>query len=210
MGGVHWTGMLLRKLLSLLVFCVVGTSVAAHAQLAAYGTVSVEHVTGLTCLNPPCGNNSGTVSPVGGGGGIFYDWRTVGRFRVGFDARASSTITNKNAVQYGGSPSPRIFSVLGGVRASTRIPVLSMKPYAQGSVGWDRTNVAGHQFDANGKEIFSSGLEFRGFVGVDLPVFPVMDFRVVELGAGSVHASGSTFPIYSISTGLVFHLPIDR
>ena len=199
--------MKIRKALSLLALAVCGSSVAASAQFAAYGTVTVEHVTGLTCLDVTCGNNDGTVSPVGGGGGVFYDWRTYGRVRVGFDVRASTTSSSKNAVQYAASPGPRIFSVLGGVRGSIKVPLLGMRPYAQASVGWDRTNATGVQFDASGRQIYSSGLEFRGFLGVDLPLLPVMDFRVVELGAGSLHGAGGSFPMESISTGVVFHLP---
>lgn len=182
---------------------VLASSVVAHAQLAAYGTVSVEHVSGLKCTEAVCGSNDGTVNPVGGGGGLFYDWKTVGPVRVGFDVRASSTLSNKNAVQYAGSPGPHIFSVLGGVRGSVKIPVLSMRPYAQASVGWDRTNVSTPQ-------TYSTGLQFRGFVGVDLPLLPMLDFRVVELGAGSLRSAGSSFPMESISTGLVFHFPFNR
>ncbi len=141
-------------------------SAAAHAQLAVYGTVSVEHVTGLKCLDTVCGSNNGTISPVGGGGGVYYDWRTFGPARIGFDVRASSTVGNKNAVQYASGPQPRIYSALGGVRASFQLKTLSLRPYVQGSVGWDRTN-------ANAPLTYGTGVEFRGVRGCGLPVFPV-------------------------------------
>ena len=179
---------------------------AAQAQLAVYGTVTVEHLSGINCLQTVCGSGDGTINPIGGFGGVFYDFRTVGPVRIGVDVRAGSTIGNKNAATYFNSARPRIFSALGGVRASFKAPLPQLRPYVEGAVGLGRSNIAVPQ-DSSGRVNYNSGIEYRGLAGVDLMLLPAMDFRVVELGAGGLHNSGSNYPMYSISTGLVFHLP---
>ncbi len=178
---------------------VLAFSASARAQTSIYGTVTVDHVTGIKCQGTSCGSNDGTINPLGGIGGISHDVWSLGPVRLGLDVRGSSVIGNKNAAIYSNSPKPRIYSVLGGVRASARTPLLHLTPYVEGLVGYDRSNFTGGTY--------SSGVAFRGLAGVDFSLLPSVDFRVVELGAGSVHNSGSNFLVESVSTGLVFHLP---
>ena len=178
----------------------------ARAQLGVYGTVTVEHVTGIQCLQVICGSNDGTISPLGGTAGVFYDFRQIGPVRLGADVRVSSTLGNKNAATYFNTAKPRIFSALGGIRASFRTPFVQLRPYVQGSVGLARSNINLPQ-DSTGRVQYHSGLQYRGFAGADLAVLPVMDFRVVELGIGGIRNNGGSNFVDSISTGLVFHLP---
>jgi hypothetical protein len=112
------------------------------------------------------------------------------------------------------------------VRASFHTPFFPLKPYVEGLAGVARTNFG---VDYNNALATSSGgpskttgvqssthLEYDVFAGVDYAVLPVLDFRV-ELGYGGVRGSeynfpvasgpGHTFPVQSLSTGIVFHLP---
>ena len=190
----------LRKALLPTVLVVLALSASAWAQTSIYGTVTVDHVTGIKCQQASCGSNDGTINPLGGFGGISHDLRFLGPFRLGVDVRGGSVIGNKNAAIYASSPRPRVYSVLGGVRASSRAPIFHVTPYLEGLVGYGRSSF-------NGTGLYSSGVEFHGVAGVDLPLLPALDFRVVELGAGGVHNAGSNYPLESISSGLVFHLP---
>lgn len=189
----------LRKALLSTSLVVLAFAGSARAQTSVYGTVTVDHVTGIKCQGTTCGSNDGTINPVGGMGGVSYDLRSVGPVRLGVDVRASSVVGNKNAAIYSNFPRPRIYSVLGGVRASFKTPLVQLKPYVEGLVGYGRSNFAATPY--------ASGLEFRGLAGVDLSLLPALDFRVVELGVGSLRNTGNSYSIESISTGVVFHLP---
>ena len=168
--------------------------------------MTVEHITGVRCLQTVCGSSNGTISPVGGTAGVFYDFRQIGPVRLGADVRVSSTLGNKNAATYFNTAKPRIFSALGGIRASFRTPFPRLRPYVQGSVGLARSNLNLPE-DSSGRVQYHAGVQYRGFAGADLAILPVMDFRVVELGIGGIRNNGNTNLVESISTGLVFHLP---
>lgn len=183
-----------------------GPADRAQAQLAAYGTVTVEHLSSIKCVQTVCGSNDGTINPIGGFGGVYYDFRDLGPFRLGIDLRAGKSIGNKSATTYFNSPRPSLFSVLGGIRGSFKTPIHQLRPYIEGAVGLARTDI-GVPLTPDGHVASHSGVQFRGFAGVDLSLLPQLDFRVVEFGGGGVQGLNSTYPIESISTGLVFHLP---
>lgn len=176
------------------------------AQLAAYGTVTVEHLSSIRCAQTICGSGDGTINPIGGFGGVFYDFRNLGPVRLGVDLRVGSTVGNKNATTYTNTPRPRLFSALGGIRGSFKTPIHQLRPYVEGAVGLAKTN-NGVPLTTDGHIAYHSGIQFRGFAGVDLTLLPALDFRVVELGAGAFQGLNNTYPIESISTGLVVHLP---
>ncbi|QEE26794.1 hypothetical protein FTW19_01505 [Terriglobus albidus] len=177
--------------LSLLLALTVGVfTVSARAQLGVYGTVNVQQVS-------VSGKN---VAPVGGGGGVYYDFKQIGRIKLGADVRgsvASSKQGNDNGFNGVGT---RIHTALGGVRASTTLPVNWIKPYLQGSVGWGGSNFGASQN-------ISGGLAYEAFAGVDLKVAPIMDVRLAEFGIGSIHANNSNHELKTISFGVVLHLP---
>ena len=176
---------------------------AATAQTSIYGTVSVEHVTGIRCLQTICGSGDGTTNPLGGFGGVWYDFHSYGPVRLGIDLRAGTTVGNKNAATYFNSARPRVFSVLGGVRASFRTPLPQLKPYVEGAVGLAKSNISMPQDATTGQVVYHSGVQYRGFAGVDLTLLPALDFRVVELGAGGLSNQGRSYPGEAISTGVV-------
>jgi hypothetical protein len=204
--------MTFRRLSTLLASTLLGAATAAaHAQLGVFGTVTLDHVTGIQCREATCGTNDGKVSAVGGGFGAFYDFRSVGPMRLGATVRGDVTTGNKNAAQFASEPKPRVYSALGGVRLMYPVRLFHLAPYVEGAVGMARTNAANPlPANSNGRTVYPAGLQFRGFAGVDLPLLPFLDFRVVELGAGAVRNSGSTYPIQSISSGVVLHFPFNR
>lgn len=183
---------------ALIFLALIFAAVTAQAQLGIYGTVTVEHTSGIKCFDTVCGSNDGTINPVGGFGGVYYDFKNYGRVRLGVDARAGSTITSKSAAMFFTGPKPRIFSALGGVRASFTTRYDFLRPYAEGLVGVGRSNL-------QATSTYPVGLEYRGLVGVDLRLLPALDFRVVELGIGALQLQGSSYRMESISTGVVFH-----
>ena len=209
---------MIRKALLLLAasFC----ATFAHSQAAVYGTVTLNSLTGMgsSPLAPRtytvAGNTfpltySPSVNPIGGAFGVFYDFRTFGRFRVGADARGVITNGKRGAdLQFTGSGT-RIASGLAGVRVSIRVPLTYLKPYVEGAAGIGRSDY-GFNRNASGQPQPVNNFEYHAFAGVDLRALPVLDWRVVELGYGGLDPFGNNahnFPLRSISTGLVVHFP---
>jgi len=204
----------ISKLLLALTSAVLAVS-TAHAQLSVYGTVTVRRMTDIPYTQGTTSHTDGSFDPVGGTGGVFYDFKTVGPVRLGIDARGSIVNSTQGAYTAYNAGGGHIGSGLGGIRATFHTPFLPLKPYVQGSVGVARTNF-GTEFNTGlatsgvsnttGVQI-SSHLEYDGFAGLDLAILPMFDFRVVELGYGAVQGNSHTYPVQSLSTGIVFHLP---
>ena len=105
--------------------------------------------------------------------------------------------------------------ILKAVQMELSTPVKYIKPYVEGAAGLGRSNygVLSNASTANyitpGVQTISN-LEYHGYVGVDIPVAPFADWRVFEAGYGALNSFGNaahTYPIMSISTGVVLHLP---
>ena len=189
--------------LALVVLAFIAPAAVAQSQLGLYGAVTVEHVGGIQCLTTVCGSPDGTINPVGGFGGVYYDFKSYGRVRLGVDVRGGATIQSKNAAQYFTGPKPRIYSALGGIRASFPTRFDALRPYVQGSVGMARSNF---QTSAGASALdYPVGVQYRAYAGADLRLLPYLDFRVVELGIGAIQLQGTAYRTESISTGVVFH-----
>ena len=188
----------LRRL-ALLLFATIAGAATAKAQLGVYGAVTVERASGIKCLatNGVCGSTDGTINPVGGFGGVYYDFKNYGRVRLGLDVRGGATTQSKSAVGYFTEPT-RIYSALGGVRASFATRFDALRPYVQGSVGMARSN-----FQATSG--YPVGVQYRGYAGADVRLLQNLDFRVVEFGIGAFQLGGSAYRTESISSGVVFH-----
>jgi hypothetical protein len=225
--------MILRKAV-LVLAAAIATTTIAHAQLGVYGTVTVNRLSGqqgsplapanagLDCSGTQAAscvvNNS--VDPVGGTFGVFYDFMKLGPVRLGADLRGTITDSKQGAYATSRGAGTRIYSGLGGIRGTFHTPFPIVKPYLQVSAGIGRSDyglltpntpvtVAGFNGTATAEAVHSN-LQFEGFAGVDLRIFPALDFRVVELGYGALTSfgtSGHTYPIGTISSGVVFHLP---
>lgn len=177
-----------------------GLATGAHAQFGVYGMVQGENIKNITCLDPTgvCAAANGTAKPWGGIIGAYYDFKNFGPIRLGGDVRGSFLNANKSAFSYqGGSDLVRHYSFLGGARATVRTPFKVLRPYVQISGGLGRTN-------ATGPGGYGDYGQVQGFAGLDLALFPNLDFRPIEFGAGEIFGSNS-HSIQSIGLGVVFH-----
>ena len=198
--------MLFRKSLPLFAALALLVSPAARAQLAVYGTVTGERLSGLTCLDATgvCASTGGVVRPFGGNFGGYYDFRNVGPVRFGLHLRGDVLKANKSAQSYEASSGLiRHYDALGGVRATLATPIRFIRPYAELAAGYAKTNAAGYS-TATGISSYSNFTEVKGFVGVDVPILPYLDLRAIEFGAGALFGSGF-HGTESIGAGIVFH-----
>ena len=186
-----------------------------HAQIGLYATVTGGRMGGITCLDPQhvCASNDGVVRPYGTTFGGYYEFRTYGPARVGFDVRGSVLNTNKPADLYQASTDNiRHYTALGGLRASFATPFKYLRPYAQVDGGFARSNAVGEYHTvAAGLSPFNPALDFRnygqvqGVVGVDVPLFSVLELRAIEFTDGEMFGP-STHNIGSLSAGIVVRL----
>jgi len=199
----------LRKALLLLAVATFVTA-TAPAQLGVYGTFTASRL-GNIKSSPEISSSTGVnndVSPLGGTGGIYYDFFKLGPVKLGADLRGSIVTTKRGAYTNANGGGARINSALFGVRASFHTPVLhSLKPYLQASAGIGSSNYG--LLYSNGVTL-RNNFEYMGFAGVDIPILPIMDFRLVEVGMGGLNPFGNNshnYSLQSVSSGVVFHLP---
>src|SRR5580698_435880 len=124
---------ILRLPLAALAFALPAFTSAAQAQFSAYADVTVEQLSGirsspvLQVLSPlPCTGTTTTnctaynnsVHPIGFTGGASYDWKTFGPATIGFDLRGIVESDKRGAQTTATGAGARIYSGLGGIRAS--------------------------------------------------------------------------------------------
>jgi hypothetical protein len=150
------------------------------------------------------------VNPLGGTGGVYYDFLKLGPVKLGADLRGSILTTKRGAYVGANGPGAHIYSALGGVRASFQTPIKSLKPYIQGSVGLGRSDYGIFSSGGSGPNAIHSNFEYEGLAGLDIKLLPIMDYRVAEFGYGGLNPFGTyshNYPIKQVSMGFVFHLP---
>jgi hypothetical protein len=213
------------------------SSAVAHAQFSVYGEYSVNRLGQIKCLDPMlyCSSNQsnaegGVVNPSqndsvnleGGFGGVSYDWKKFGPALIGFDLRAGEGHSNKSAVSgAGGENATGYQGVLGGVKASFHTPIKILKPYAQFSMGWARSD-ATEPFGTTEvlptspvpPRVYDHYIQYEGFVGLDVKIVSFLDLRLPELGIGEMGRLGSSsgtgtnsFGVKTVALGIVLHLP---
>ncbi len=213
---------MLRKAVLFLAAVFVATTVSAKAQIGVYGMFTVDRLSNIASSPLPLPPNStgpvfaraNTVDPVGGTGGVYYDFMKLGPVKLGADLRGSIMTTKRGAYLNFNGPGAHIYSVLGGVRGSFQTPVKSLKPYVQISAGLGRSDYglysslpASNQRVPN---VIYSNFEYEGLAGLDIKLLPIMDWRVAEFGYGGLDPFGTfshNYPIKQVSMGFVFHLP---
>src|ERR1700710_2061124 len=129
--------MIFRKAVLFLAAVAVATATCSHAQVGVYGMFTVDRLSNIASSPLPLPPNSNTsafarsndVNPLGGTGGVYYDFMKLGPVRLGADLRGSILTTKRGAYINFNGPGARIYSVLGGVRGSFQTPVKSLKPY---------------------------------------------------------------------------------
>ena len=198
--------MSLRKAVLVLAAVVATATLAssASAQLAAYGTVTVNQLSGLQ--NSPLATQGKTtdVNPIGGAAGIYYDFLKLGPVKLGADLRGSIASTKRGGYAASDGSGAHIYSALGGIRAVFHTPFVPLRPYLQASAGLGRTDYGLLPLTV------TNNFQYMGYAGLDISLLPIMDFRLVEFGYGGLNPMGTNshnYPIKSVSAGLVFHLP---
>ncbi len=211
-----------RKAVLLLASVALVSTASAHAQFGVYGMFTANRLSNIASSPLPAPPNStneaftraNTADPLGGTGGVYYDFMKLGPVRLGADLRGSILSTKRGAYENFNGPGARIYSVLGGVRGVIHTPKDWLEPYVQGSVGLGRSdyglysNVPASNAPVPNK--IYNNFEYEGLAGLDIKLLPVMDYRVVELGYGGLNPFGTyshNYPIKQISMGFVFHLP---
>jgi hypothetical protein len=202
---------MIRKVLPLL--AAIAFAASAHAQLGVYGSVTLNNLTGQSgSPAAPASYTAGSqafpltyqgVNPIGGTGGIYYDFKSFGPVRIGADVRGVVTNAKRGAETQFQGTGVHIGSILGGARFVFSVPIVPLRAYLEPAVGLGRSD-----FGIQSQRVNS--LEYHLFAGADLKVLPVLDWRVVELGYGGLDSLGTNshnYPLKSISTGLVLHLP---
>ena len=191
--------MLFRKFAALSAALIVFVCASAlHAQLGLYATVTGERISGIKCLDAQniCASNDGTVRPYGANFGGYYEFRSLGPARLGLDVRGGVVNSNKPASSYGASTDEvRHYSALGGARASFATPYKFLRPYASVDAGFAHTNAV---------NTYQNFTQVEAFVGVDVPLFSVIELRAIEFGAGELFGP-SSHSTQSIGAGIVFH-----
>jgi hypothetical protein len=205
-----------RKAVLLLAAVAVAIPVSAHAQVGVYGMFTVDRLSNIVSSPLPLNSTASvfarkdTVDPLGGTGGVYYDFMKLGPVKLGADLRGSILSTKRGAYINFNGPGARIYSVLGGVRASFHTPVKSLKPYIQGSVGLGRSDYGLSNTTSTGQVVLYNNFEYEGLAGLDIKLLPILDWRVAEFGYGGLDPFGTNshnYPIKQVSMGFVFHLP---
>jgi hypothetical protein len=179
------------------------TTIGIHAQGGLYLNPIFSHISNSTPDTGPFAflGQGGTSKMFGGvvfGG--YYDVFHQPKFDVSLDMRDS--------ILHGGDAS--LNSFLFGARFAAKPTRSSFKPYAQASVGEGRTK-------SPLSPVAATKFSFIVAAGLDRPINRHVDWRIVEVGYGSLTTissylySGRTIipaaQMVNFSTGLVFRIP---
>jgi hypothetical protein len=190
--------MKLRFLVPCLAFALM--TVAAHAQIGLYVNPVFTHISNSQLDSGPfafLGTNTTSRMFYGANIGGYDDFFHGGKVNVGVDVR-DSIVKGNNAT---------LNSFLVGVRVVGKSTRTSLKPYVQlsGGVGTSKPPTSTVHLSRAGYAIFG---------GVDYPFAKHVDFRIAEVGYGSVGTVSSAnyaggipqvaSKLFSVSTGLVF------
>jgi hypothetical protein len=177
-------------------------TVAAHAQAGLYFNPVAIRVSNSTADTGPAaflGQNSTSQVFYGYDFGGYYDFFHAGPIAAGIDVRESDLHANNAMLR----------SFLVGARVSAKPFTRPIKPYAQISVGVSTTK-------APASTVHVSKFDYAVYGGVDYTLQKHIDFRVLEIGYGSLTTvssadvgGGGTLNIpaanqLSFSSGLVF------
>jgi hypothetical protein len=138
--------MILRKAVLFLAAVAVASTASAHAQFGVYGEFTVDRIsnTASSPLEQPSPDSAykrtNSVNPLGGTGGVYYDFWKLGPVKLGADLRGSILTTKRGAYVNFNGQGAHIYSTLGGIRAVFHTPLAPLKPYIQGSIGFARSD----------------------------------------------------------------------
>lgn len=176
------------------------TTIAAHAQIGVYVNPVVSRISNSTIDTGPfafLGDNQKVQIFGGVDFGGYYEFAHYAKFDVSADVR--------DAIQHGNNAS--INSFLVGPRVAAKPMVFKLRPYVQVSVGAGTTR-------SPYSTAHITRAQFGVYVGADRALTKHIDWRVIEIGYGSVTTISSlqfgaptNIPAASVlgfSTGFVF------
>jgi hypothetical protein len=154
---------------------------AAQAQTALYGQFSASR------NNLPTTDQWG----YGGGFGLYSDFFKVPFGKVGGDIRFQFTRPASNTT---------LFSTLIGPRLAVHPRGVDLTPYAEFLFG------AGH-FSYGNNSPSTTQFDWRALGGVDKPLLPHLDWRVIEVSYGQLNTYAGHLRPVTLSTGITlrFH-----
>jgi hypothetical protein len=175
--------------------------VPARAQVAIYGTFSPVHFSnvqaGVIYTGTAYQNQTASFWAPGVGGGVTLNFVHLGLATLGFDLRGSTKPGTSGAD-----------TAMGGIKLGFNPPLLHIKPYIQGSVGYLATRTANVSAAISGNSTFSNqSAVWEILGGIDYPLYHFVDYRIVEVGVGQGFLNlGSYKPtLFTINTGIVVH-----
>jgi hypothetical protein len=172
----------------------------AQAQFTVYGTYSP-----LRLNNVRLSDSSNSVPNYksywahGVGVGATYTFLPLGPVHLGLDLRGSTK-----------PGTPGADTLLLGVKAGVKLPLLPIKPYVQASGGYASSRVANTTAPVVGATVLTRYAAYEVLAGVDYPILPLVDLRLIEVGGGKGYNTGSfstsnDITLFSVSTGVTVH-----
>jgi hypothetical protein len=178
------------------------SGLTAHAQIGLYLNPVVSRISNSTADSGPfafLGQNE--KSQIFGGVAI------GGYYEAAHFSRADVSVDVRDVIQHGNNASINSFMV--GALVEAKPMAFSLKPYVEVAVGDGRTR-------AGLSTVHVNKLEYAGMVGVDRPLNKHVDWRILEVGYGSVKTMSSQIfggptnipaaTLLNFSTGFVFRI----
>lgn len=192
----------------LIMLCLCAPANVVHGQIVSvYGSFSPQHVSNVRTGTAGGGNTTVYTSfwTPAFGGGVTLNFLNLHVVKLGVDVRGSTKpgTTGADTAQL-------------GLRLEFQPPLLRLKPYVQGGFGYlatrtvNQSTIVGTNAPVGGtfnNQYLTAGVQ----AGVDKPLIPFLDFRIVEFGytrgfgVSPSSASANDANTFSISTGLVAH-----
>jgi hypothetical protein len=181
----------------------------AHAQVAIYVTSSSDHLTDVQTGSVLTSGNYqeqyASYWTSGIGGGVTFNFLSLGPVKLGFDRRGSTHPDTVGAD-----------TAMGGVKVGFNPPLIHLKPYVEaagGYVGTRTVNISTSASDPSqpvGGTFSNKYAAWEILGGIDYPLIKFVDLRLAEVGGGAgVNVpgipDGPCISLFTVNTGLVLH-----
>lgn len=192
-------------ILSAALFPLAASSWASAETISVYGTIAPIHISNVATGNASTGvgNSSYTTSSywaVGVGGGVTITPIHLGPLSLGLDLRGSTAREKQGAD-----------TLLAGIKAGFKLPLIPLKPYVQASGGYVGTRATVTTGFPAGSTDSSGFYAYEILGGADLSILPHVDLRLIEIGAGQGryrNGPNNNIPdinFITLNTGVVVH-----
>jgi hypothetical protein len=191
-----------RSLLSITaVLLTLGWYASAHAQIAeVYGGFTAPHFSQITTGYTGSQPNYASYTPYGFWLGANLRVLPVPIVRLSIDARGYFRSGIQNSFDSG----------LFGLNGQLKLPHFKLKPYIEAAAGYAATHAKNTSDASSGKQTTDGAFTehypvYEILGGVDYPIIPFVDWRVIDIGGGSSFTSSPNTSFYTVSTGVMVH-----